>query len=62
MEFKTGQIVKLKKPHPCGTNSWEIIRVGMDFKIKCQNCGHLLMIPRKKFEKNFSCFLSDDVL
>ena len=51
MEFHVGDIVKLKKPHPCGSSEWEIIRVGMDFKLKCVGCGHELMIPRSKAEK-----------
>ncbi|WP_084554866.1 DUF951 domain-containing protein [Eubacterium xylanophilum] len=57
MEFTVGQIVKMKKAHPCGENRWEILRTGMDFRLKCTNCGHMILIPRKKFEKNFSCFL-----
>lgn len=52
MEFHVGDIVKLKKPHPCGSSEWEIIRVGMDFKLKCAGCGHLIMVPRKLVEKN----------
>lgn len=50
MEFTVGQIVKMKKPHPCGENRWMIIRIGMDFRIKCMNCGRSVMIPRRKFE------------
>ena len=52
MEFKIGDIVKLKKPHPCGSSEWEVTRVGMDFKLKCLGCGHLIMVPRKLVEKN----------
>jgi hypothetical protein len=48
MEYKIGDIVKTKKKHPCGANEWEIIRIGLDFKLKCQGCGHVLMIPREK--------------
>ena len=39
MEFQIGDIVKLKKAHPCGINEWEILRVGMDFRLKCVGCG-----------------------
>ncbi len=53
MEFEVGQVIKLKKGHPCGGNSWEILRVGMDFKLKCTNCGHMIMVSRKLVEKNF---------
>ena len=42
----------MKKPHPCGSYQWEVIRVGADFKIKCVKCGHIVMIPRVKFEKS----------
>ncbi|MCI8274983.1 MAG: DUF951 domain-containing protein [Lachnospiraceae bacterium] len=52
MEFKVGDIVKLKKPHPCGSSEWEVVRVGMDFKLKCLGCGHLIMVSRKLVEKN----------
>ena len=48
MEYKVGDIVKTKKQHPCGSNEWEITRVGLDFKLKCQGCDHILMIPREK--------------
>lgn len=36
MEFEIGSVIKMKKPHPCGENRWEILRVGMDFRLKCQ--------------------------
>ncbi|HIZ43615.1 MAG TPA: DUF951 domain-containing protein [Firmicutes bacterium] len=52
MDFQIGDMVKLKKPHPCGSSEWEVIRVGMDFKLKCAGCGHLIMVPRKLVEKN----------
>jgi hypothetical protein len=54
METKTFQlhdIVEMKKQHPCGTNRWKIIRMGMDIRIKCQGCGHSVLIPRKEFVK-----------
>lgn len=51
-EFLIGDIVKMRKTHPCGGETWEIMRVGMDFRIRCQTCGHSLMIPRSKFEKS----------
>ena len=51
MEYIIGDIVHMKKPHPCGSYQWEVIRVGADFKIKCVKCGHIVMIPRVKFEK-----------
>ena len=57
MNFELGQIIKLKKPHPCGANEWEIMRVGMDFKLKCMGCDHIVMVPRKLVEKNFKGFI-----
>lgn len=53
MDFSIGDIIKMKKPHPCGTNQWEITRVGMDFRLKCQGCGHQVMLPRRQVEKSF---------
>lgn len=47
-----GDIVKLKKKHPCGSQEWEILRVGADFRLKCEGCGHQIMIARKLVEKN----------
>jgi hypothetical protein len=54
MEFvyEVGDIVKLKKQHPCGSYEWEILRVGADFRLKCVGCGHQIMIPRKNVEKS----------
>lgn len=52
MEYHVGDIVKLKKPHPCGSSEWEILRVGMDFRLKCAGCGHQIMVARKLVEKN----------
>ncbi|MCD8198676.1 MAG: DUF951 domain-containing protein [Phascolarctobacterium sp.] len=49
--FHVGDIVTMKKNHPCGSNRWEILRTGMDFGIKCCGCGHFVMIPRPRFEK-----------
>ena len=57
MEFQIGDIVKLKKAHPCGINEWEILRVGMDFRLKCVGCGRQVMVPRKMVEKNFRGFI-----
>lgn len=52
MDLKVGEIIKLKKQHPCGSSEWEILRVGMDFRLKCCGCNHQIMIPRKQVEKN----------
>jgi len=52
MDIQVGDIVTLKKQHPCGSKEWEILRVGMDFRLKCRGCEHQVMIPRKQVEKN----------
>ncbi len=49
--YDLGDLVEMKKPHPCGTNRWEITRMGADIKIKCTNCGHVVMLSRREFEK-----------
>ena len=51
-QYEVGDIVKLKKQHPCGSHEWEILRVGADFRLKCTGCGHQIMIARKQVEKN----------
>ncbi len=49
--FSVGDVVKMKKAHPCGSFEWEITRTGMDFGLKCKGCEHAVMLPRQKFEK-----------
>ena len=50
--FEVGDTVRLKKPHPCGSKEWEVLRVGADFRLKCAGCGHQVMVARKLVEKN----------
>lgn len=50
-DVNVGDIVKMKKAHPCGSDEWEITRTGMDFGMKCCGCGHFVMLARTKFEK-----------
>lgn len=52
LDYEVGDVVKLKKPHPCGSSEWEILRVGADFRLKCVGCGHQIMVARKLVEKN----------
>ncbi|MFR3754272.1 MAG: DUF951 domain-containing protein [Enterocloster sp.] len=52
LNYEVGDIVKFKKPHPCGSNEWEILRVGADFRLKCMGCGHQIMVARRLVEKN----------
>ena len=50
-KYHIGDQVRLRKPHPCGGYDWEIMRVGMDFRLRCLNCGRVMLIPRRKFER-----------
>ena len=52
MDIRLNDILELKKEHPCGGKTWLVLRVGMDFKLRCQTCGHEMMIPRVKAEKS----------
>lgn len=56
-EFKLGDIVEMKKPHACQTNEWEIVRMGVDIKIKCVNCSRVIMMPRIEFKKKLKKIL-----
>lgn len=52
MDYQIGDKVKTKKPHPCGSKKWEITRVGVDFKLKCLGCEHVIILPREKALKS----------
>ena len=52
MDVRINDILQMKKPHPCGCREFLVLRSGMDFKLRCQGCGHEIMIPRSKAEKN----------
>ncbi len=52
MDVQVGDVIQTKKQHPCGSNRFDVLRVGMDFKIRCQGCGREIMLPRVKIEKN----------
>ena len=51
VHYDVGDVVRMKKKHPCGSDLWRITRTGMDFGMKCEGCGHAVMIPRTKFER-----------
>ena len=59
MNVNVGDRVEMKKPHPCGGKTFSILRIGMDFKIKCEKCGREVMAPRNKIEKNIKKILND---
>ncbi len=52
MDIQVGNIIKMKKSHPCGSHEWEVLRIGADFRLKCRGCEHQIMIPRRQAEKN----------
>ncbi len=60
MDVRTGDILVMKKNHPCGENRFSVLRVGMDFKIKCLACAREVMVPRSKIEKNIKKIIRED--
>ncbi len=62
LKLSVGDQIRLKKPHPCGGTDWEILRVGVDFRLQCLTCGHLILIPRLKVEKSLKKVLKSATL
>lgn len=60
LDVQVGDRVRLRKPHPCGGDRWEVTRIGADIGIRCLTCGRRLMLPRSKFEKQVKTILADD--
>ena len=60
MNVKVGDILVMKKPHPCGEKKWLVLRTGADFRLRCMGCGHELMTPRFKAEKNIREILTQN--
>ena len=60
MDIQVGDKLKMKKKHPCGTDIFSVTRIGMDFKLKCDGCGHEVMIPRSKAEKAIKKIIRSD--
>lgn len=58
IDVQVGDVVMLRKPHPCGTNEWEVTRIGTDIGLKCLKCGRRVMLPRGKFNKRLKRFIS----
>lgn len=52
MDIQVGDTLVMKKQHPCGSCRWLVMRIGADFKLRCEGCGHELMLPRSKAEKS----------
>lgn len=60
IDYKLNDIVIMKKQHPCGTNKWQIIRIGADIKIKCLYCNRTIMLPRVEFNKKIKKVVKDE--
>lgn len=52
MDVRLGDVLTMKKAHPCGSKQWLVLRTGMDFRLRCLGCGHEILTPRSKAEKN----------
>lgn len=52
LKIDVGDVIRMKKKHPCGSFTWEVLRIGADFRLKCEGCGHQIMLPRGAVEKN----------
>ena len=52
MDVRLGDVLTMKKEHPCGSKQWLVLRTGMDFRLRCLGCGHEILTPRSKAEKN----------
>jgi hypothetical protein len=57
VRYRVGDVVRLKKAHPCGSDLWEVTRTGVDFVVVCRGCGRRVMVPRPKFEKSVRCIV-----
>ncbi len=59
MDVRVGDILIMKKEHPCGDKRFQVLRSGMDFRLRCLGCGHEMMVPRVKIEKNIKSVLRE---
>ena len=59
MDIQVGDILTMKKQHPCGEKRWEVLRIGADFKLRCLGCGREVLLPRSKAEKGIRQILRD---
>lgn len=58
LEIRLGDVVRLRKPHPCGGTEWRVVRLGADIGVVCQTCGRRVLLPRSTFEKRVKTFVS----
>ena len=61
MDVRVGDILTMKKAHPCGSNRWLVLRIGADFRLRCTGCGHEVLGARSKFEKNIKKINREEV-
>ncbi len=52
MDIQIGDVLEMRKPHPCGCHRFLVLRIGADFRLKCESCGHEVMLPRQKAERH----------
>ena len=60
MDISIGDTLEMKKEHPCGSRRWQVLRVGMDFRLRCEGCAHEIMLPRSKAEKSLKKIIRAD--
>ncbi len=58
MDIRLGDVVRLRKVHPCGGYEWEVVRLGADIGIRCHTCGRRVLLERSTFEKRVKTFVS----
>lgn len=58
LEINIGDVVRLRKPHPCGGSEWQVVRIGVDIGMVCQTCQRRVLLPRSDFEKRIKTFIS----
>lgn len=61
MDINVGDVLQMKKPHPCGSDKMDVLRIGADFRLKCKGCGHEFMTPRSKCEKKIKSVLKSEI-
>lgn len=60
MDFRLGDVVKMKKGHPCGANEWTLLRTGVDIKLECRGCKRIIWLKRPDFNKNIRKIMNED--
>ena len=58
MEITLGDVVRLRKKHPCGSDQWQVVRVGADIRIRCLGCGRMVLLQRQTFERRVKALVS----